>query len=148
MVSVGIEMRSKNKNPWFFRLSLENFRMGYEIDNPEQTNVTKSEIRINGFCSGAGWRSGGEKWRFYVLPQVGISNFKYPKVLFTDDIEVKFEEDNSISLGVITGLEFYLARDIAFIAEVFFYDVPRANSFWDSSFQNVGIRLGMTTSFF
>jgi len=149
IISNGFEYRFENKTPLFIRFSIENLWLDYEIENNSQTNATNSELRINGYYLGAGLRTNTDKWRFLVLVQGGNANYKYPVVESSgSNYKVIYNKENSFSCQTVLGIEYYFTKDFALIAESFYILIPASNSFWNSNFQNIGLKLGITTTLF
>jgi hypothetical protein len=62
--------------------------------------------------------------------------------------EVKYNRNTAFSCGIVAGIEYYFARNIAAIIESHYMLVPVANSFWEKNFQHIGISLGISTTLF
>lgn len=149
IMSNGFEYRFDKRIPWVIRFSIENLWLDYEIADNSQTNATNSELRINGYYLGAGLRTNAEKWRFLALLQAGNANYKYPVVENSgSNYKVIYNKENSFSCQTTLGIEYYFTKDFALIAESFYILIPVSNSFWNRNFQNLGFKLGITTTLF
>ena len=149
VLSNEFEYRFENKTPIFIRISIDNSTFQFEIPINNRTNVLKSELKVNSYYFGFGFKKKFEKFRFTGQLQIGELEFKYPIInTLSNNIEVDFLKDKYVSFKTCLGLEYYIFDDFAFLIEAFYSISPSSNIFCKSNYQTVGLKFGITTTLF
>jgi hypothetical protein len=149
LVSNGIEYRFQSKKLQYLRLSIDNFITDYDIDQVNNNNVNKAELRISTYHLGLGSGSKTEHWRIHCLLQAGFVTYRFPEVKSSNDrFQVDYLKEYRFSIRSLIGLDYYFTNNFALIAEFNHLYIPNGSQFWNPHFHSVIFTIGLSTTLF
>ncbi len=148
LIKTSIEYRSKQNV--FYKLNYDVFDTEYKLNNINNfTNIIQGKTAIEDIVMGVGYRVRKSKVRYFLLYQLGVRFYDYPKSEQTNDIIIILQKKNTNTLSRYSlGTEYYINSKSAITLEIFFANVWRKKDFWKTNNNSLGITIGFTTTIF
>ncbi|WP_183577588.1 hypothetical protein HDF18_11025 [Mucilaginibacter sp. X5P1] len=150
ILNTALEFRPVYINAFFFRFNYDALNNSYAspmVNLP--TNVVKGKLSANFFVAGAGYRWQFKKIGVYALLQPGLGTRYFNRAVLTPDgISIDNITNSSFSVKTSTGIEYYIVKHFALIAEPSFYKLFSGRGFNNSHSQISSISIGITTTLF
>lgn len=113
------------------------------------TNVVNGKVSTSFFLLGAGYRWRIKNIGVYALIQPGLGTRSFNKALVNaDGVAIANVSDNSFTIKTSAGIEFYIVKHFALVAEPSFYKLFASTGFNNTHSQVAGISVGFTTTLF
>ena len=134
----------------FFKLNFDAASIRYNLDAiPDETNIIEGTTAIEDLLLGVGYRIGKNKVQYFLLNQVGVRFYDYPKINHGDGVISVLQENKSIGFNRFSvGVEYYLNDKMAVTLEGFFGSTLQQKDFWENKNSSVGLTIGVTTALF
>jgi hypothetical protein len=150
VLNTAVEFRPTYINAFFFRLNYDVLSNKYNSSIVYlPTNVGTGKVSTSFFLLGAGYRWRVNNIGVYALIQPGLGTRSFNKALLNaDGVAIDNVSDNSFTIKTSAGIEFYIVRHFALIAEPSFYKLFARSGFNNTHSQVAGISVGFTTTLF
>ena len=148
LMKTSIEYRTK-KNI-FFKLNFDAASTRYNLDAiPGETNIIEGTTAMEDLLLGVGYRIGKNKVQWFLLNQMGVRFYDYPKINHGDGVISVLQENKSIGFNRFSvGIEYYLDDKMAVTLEGFSGSALHQKDFWEDKISSIGLTIGVTTALY
>jgi hypothetical protein len=149
VMKTSIEYRLSNIRGWFFRANYDTYDVRFSLEQQNGlTNVIKGTAFFWDLVAGAGYRTGNQRWRGFLLAQAGVKYYDYPTQSGTDANAITISMDGKRAgiMRLTLGAEYYINAKTAFTMESSLGHIFSKEHFWQSGNQILGLSVGITTS--
>jgi len=148
MIKTSIEYRLSNVKGIFFRLNYDTYDVRYQLSSLNGlTNIVEGTAFFSDLITGAGFRLGTEKWRFFLLTQGGVKFYDYPNARpIENGLAIEMGNKSAPILRLTVGSEYYINSKTAVTFDFFYGNVFSNEHFWNSGNGIIGASIGFTTA--
>jgi hypothetical protein len=149
VMKTSLEYRLSNIRGWFFRANYDTYDVRFSLEEVNGlTNVIKGTAFFWDLVGGAGYRTGNQRWRGFLLAQGGVKYYDFPTQESSDNNTISISMDGKRAgiMRLTLGCEYYINSKTAFTVESSLGHIFSNQHFWQSGNQILGLAVGITTS--